>query len=285
MQNILKRPLWLNKKINLSGLSEMKSVLRDFNLHTVCEEAACPNIGECFHQGEVTFMILGDICTRECKFCNVDSKIPQAIDCNEPRRIAEAVRKLNLKHVVITSVTRDDLEDGGADVFYQTILTVRGSNKDVKIEVLIPDFKGDEQALGKVIEAKPDIIGHNVETVSRLYAEVRPQAYYKRSLRVLKAVKEFNSEIYTKSSLMLGLGEEESEVLAVLRDLRKVECDFLSLGQYLRPSLKHFSVKEYIAPDRFEYYKIQALDLGFSHVESAPYVRSSYHAAEYLTGM
>ena len=282
MQNIIRRPHWLNKKINLSKLSSMQALLKGLNLNTVCESAACPNIGECFSRGEAAFMILGEVCSRNCKFCNVEPGKPEAVDYDEPERVAEAVKKLNLKHAVITSVTRDDLSDGGAEVFYETILAVKNEQPEAAVEVLIPDFKADKGSIKRVVEAKPDIIAHNVETVPRLYPEVRPQADYKRSLLVLKIIRELNTEIYTKSGLMLGLGEEGEEVLNVFEDLRKAGCDFLSLGQYLRPSLKHFPVKEYIEPEKFEYYKKRALDSGFISVQSAPYVRSSYRAEEYL---
>ncbi len=282
MQNIIRRPQWLNKKIDLAKLSKMQSLLKELNLNTVCESAACPNIGECFSNGEAAFMILGRVCTRNCKFCNVEPGEPEVVDYGEPSRVAEAVKKLNLKHVVVTSVTRDDLSDGGAEVFYKTILAVKNKHPQAMVEVLIPDFKADKSSIKRVVEAKPDIIAHNVEAVPRLYQDVRPQADYERSLNVLKMVKEINPGIYTKSGLMLGLGEEEEEVLNVLEDLRKAECDFLSLGQYLRPSLKHFPVKEYIEPEKFEYYRKHALDSGFMSVQSAPYVRSSYRAGEYL---
>jgi len=282
MQNIIRRPHWLNKKINLSKLSEMQTLLKGLNLNTVCNSAACPNIGECFSRGEAAFMILGEVCSRNCKFCNIEPGKPKAVDYDEPNRVAEAVKRLNLKHAVITSVTRDDLSDGGAEVFYETILAVKNKQPEAAVEVLIPDFKADKSSIKRVVEAKPDIIAHNVETVPRLYPEVRPQADYKRSLSVLKTVKEIDSRIYTKSGLMLGLGEEGEEVLNVFEDLRKAGCDFLSLGQYLSPSLRHFPVKEYIEPEKFEYYKKRALDSGFISVQSAPYVRSSYRAEEYL---
>lgn len=282
MLQLLRKPSWLNKKIDLAKLSKMQSLLKELNLHTVCQAAACPNIGECFSRAEATFMILGEICTRNCRFCNIKTGQPQALDREEPRNVARAVQRLGLKHAVITSVTRDDLADGGAEIFVQTVLAIREKMPQTKIELLIPDFKADRSIIKEIVQVKPDIIGHNVETVPRLYAAVQPQADYKRSLKVLEIIKEFDSEIYTKSGLMLGLGEKKQEVLDVLKDLRRVECDFLSLGQYLSPSLKHYPVQEYIPPPEFDFYKKQALDLGFLHSESAPYVRSSYRASEYL---
>lgn len=282
MLRILRKPSWLNKKIDLAELSRMQSLLKELNLHTVCQAAACPNIGECFSRGEATFMILGEICTRNCRFCNVKTGRPKALDREEPQHVAQAVQRLGLKQAVITSVTRDDLSDGGAEIFVQTVLAIREKMPQTKIELLIPDFNSDRSIIKKIVQVKPDIIGHNVETVPRLYAEVQPQANYKRSLKVLKIIKELDSEVYTKSGLMLGLGEKEQEVLDVLKDLRGVKCDFLSLGQYLSPSLKHYPVQEYIPSPEFDFYKKKALDLGFLHLESAPYVRTSYRASEYL---
>ncbi len=283
MLTSLKRPYWLNKKINLSDCHRIKHLLAELNLNTVCQEANCPNIGECFFRGEATFLILGDTCTRSCSFCAIKKGMPKEIDFNEPKRIAEAVKKLNLKHVVITSVTRDDLEDGGAEIFSQTILSLR-KNCQVTIEILIPDFQLDRLAIEKVVQTKPAIIGHNLETVPRLYDSVRRDSDYSLSLGVLRIIKEFDSNIYTKSGLMLGLGETEQEILEVFVDLRQVNCDFLSLGQYLSPSREHFPVQEYISPEKFYDYKIEAQALGFLHVESSPYVRSSYLAGGYING-
>ena len=277
----MKRPPWLNKRIDFEKCHELKVLLRGLRLNTICEEASCPNISECFSRRVATFLILGDICTRNCRFCGVKKGRPRKIDPKEPERIAEATLRLNLRHVVITSVTRDDIRDGGAEIFVKTIFYIRNKIKNITIEVLIPDFKGNRQAIEKVIEARPDIVGHNIETVPRLYPYVR-QANYLRSLNILKTIKRLNSKIYTKSGLMVGLGEKEEEVLEVFRALREVNCDFLSIGQYLPPSLRHFPVKEYIHPDRFDYYKKMALEFGFTHVESGPYVRSSYLADKYL---
>jgi len=283
MTTITKKPKWLDKKIGLSACSDMKSMLRSLSLHTVCEEAACPNLSECFHKGTATFMILGSTCTRSCKFCNIKKDTPSAIDKNEPARIADAVDKLHLRHVVVTSVTRDDLIDGGAAHFAETILAIRKIAEKVIIEVLIPDFKADTEAIKAVVDAKPDIINHNLETVQRLYPEVRPEADYRRSLNVLETAKHLAAgDIFTKSGIMVGLGETKEEVLRVISDIRERGTDFLSIGQYLAPSKEHYQVKEYIRPEIFEYYKEEAKRLEFRFVASAPYVRSSYLAEEYI---
>lgn len=277
------KPSWLDKKISLKDCSRMKHLLRGLDLNTVCEEAACPNVSECFAQGIVTFMILGSHCTRSCKFCNVEKGRPAPLDVSEPLRVAEAVKKLELKHVVVTSVTRDDLEDGGARHFADTIACIRRENSRASVEVLIPDFRADVNAISCVVSAAPDIINHNIETISRLYPEVRPEADYKRSLEVLKVAKKLsNDTIYIKSGIMLGLGEKKEEVLDALYDLRKSGCDFLSIGQYLAPSRHHYPVKEYVDPEDFVYYREKAGKLGFKFIASAPYVRSSYQAGEYM---
>lgn len=276
---VLDRPIWLRKKIDFSACQQMLNLLKGYRLNTVCQKAACPNISECFSKKVATFLILGDICTRSCGFCNVHKGLPLPIDKDEPARLARAVNILGLKHVVITSVTRDDLGDGGADIFAQTILHLRALNKEIKIEVLIPDFKGNIEAMRKILAARPDIIAHNLETVRRLYPQVRSGADYQRSLWVLDAIKKLDSAsypVYTKSGMMLGLGERKEEVLAVFQDLRGAGCDFLSIGQYLAPSPEHLPVKEYIRPQQFLEYKNRALELGFLSVESGPYVRSSY---------
>jgi lipoic acid synthetase len=277
-----KKPSWLNKKIELKKCKNIFLLLKDLNLHTICQEAKCPNISECYFKGVATFLILGNICTRNCRFCAVKKGKPQELDYKKPERIVEAIKRLKLKHVVITSVTRDDLEDGGASVFRDVVIAIRKELKDVKIELLIPDFKGSQKALREIIGVKPDLIAHNVETVPRLYKEIRWQANYGCSLKILELIKKYDKNIYTKSGIMLGLGEKEKEVLDVLLDLRKVNCDFLSIGQYLAPSKNHFPVKEYIAADKFIYYKAKALEFGFLYVASGPYVRSSYLASDYL---
>lgn len=276
------KPEWLDKKINLRACSQMKEVLRGLRVETVCEQAMCPNIGECFSRGEATFLILGRNCTRMCSFCNIAKGIPLAPDLDEPARVADAVAKLSLKHVVITSVTRDDLFDGGAGIFADTVLRVRQKSPVVKIEVLIPDFRLSLDALTIISEAFPDIIAHNVETVPSLYSKVRQGADYSRSINVLKAIKKISPHVKVKSGIMLGMGEREEEVDLVMKDLFSAGCDFLSIGQYLSPSKFHYPVKEYVAPERFINYKKKAEELGFLHVESGSYVRSSYMAREYL---
>jgi len=259
-------------------------MLSGLEINTVCQEADCPNISECFSRNEATFLILGKVCTRNCKFCGVGKGKPAALDFNEPEHVAEAAKRLNLKHVVITSVTRDDLSDGGASVFAKTVLAVRNRLQQVTIEVLIPDLQGNRDALKAIIDAEPEVIGHNVETIPSLYKDIRSMSDYQLSLNVLKTTKELSlgKKIYTKSALMLGLGETEEEVVDVLRSLRKVDTDFVCIGQYLCPSSSHFPVKEYIRPEQFDYYKKEALSLGFRYVASAPYVRSSYLAGEAL---
>jgi len=276
------KPLWLNKKISLGSCSEMKSILRGMKLETVCEQASCPNIGECFSRSQATFLILGRQCTRSCSFCNITKGKPSAPDKREPDRVAEAVNKLGLKHVVITSVTRDDLADGGAEIFADTVLNIRKNTPQTKIELLIPDFNLSMGPLKVVVESAPDIIAHNVETVPSLYGVVRQGSDYRRSLEVLGTIKKISPCIKTKSGIMLGMGEKEAEIIAVMGDLRAVGCELLNIGQYLAPSKLHYPVKEYITPEQFAYYKEKALSMGFSHVESGPYVRSSYMAGEYL---
>lgn len=278
-----KKPEWL--KIKVQGSQEQREVeriLEKLSLNTVCEEASCPNRLECFGRKTATFMILGRVCSRNCTFCNVEKNKPQPVDDNEPINIAKAVSEMHLKHVVITSVTRDDLPDGGAGHFAKVIEEIRKPNRKVSIEVLIPDFKGDKEALQQVIAAKPEIINHNVETVPHLYPTVRPMAIYKRSLDLLANVKGFSKDIYTKSGIMLGLGENEEDVIGVLKDLRKIDCDILTIGQYLAPSKKHHPVIEYIHPDIFERYRKIGMDMGFKYVAAGPLVRSSYMADKAL---
>jgi lipoic acid synthetase len=276
----MRKPEWLRKKIDFDRGRATSALMAELDLNTVCKEAKCPNISECYQKHHATFLILGKKCTRHCSFCNVEKTAPLLVDPDEPVRVARAVEKMGLKHVVITSVTRDDLADGGASLFARTVAEIKKSG-NVDIELLIPDLKADKNALQTVVLSKPKIIGHNVETVPRLYS-LRPGADYKRSIAVLKIIKEIDAGILTKSALMLGLGEKEDEVLKTVDDLREVGCDFLALGQYLRPALKNTEVVEYIPPERFENYKAKAYSLGFKHVESAPYVRSSYHASVYL---
>ncbi|MFH1692156.1 MAG: lipoyl synthase [Candidatus Omnitrophota bacterium] len=281
MIRLKRKPEWLKKKIDFDKSQQTATLLNSLGVHTVCKEAKCPNIGECFRNKHATFLILGKYCTRRCLFCNVEKTRPLELDTKEPHKVASAVKELQLKHAVITSVTRDDLKDGGASIFAQTVQEIKKISQKISIELLIPDFKADQNALKTVCASNPDIIGHNLETIHRLY-HLRPQANYQKSLGVLKFIKDIDKDIYTKSALMLGLGETENEVIETMRDLRQYECDFLSLGQYLRPSLKHVEVAEYIKPEQFEHYKTIALKLGFKHAESAPYARSSYHAQKYL---
>jgi lipoyl synthase len=258
----MNKPLWLNKKLEFSTQVEMKRLLRGLNLHTVCEEASCPNISECFSKKIATFLILGDTCTRNCSFCGIRKGKPLPVDKEEPDRVAKAVKKLALKYVVITSVTRDDLKNGGADIFYNTVLAIKKILPGIKIETLIPDFNMNFKAIEHFLSCGPDIISHNVETVPRLYPSVRSMSDYNNCLRLLAFIKKF-SGAKTKSGLMLGLGEKKEEVLKVLEDLRKENCDFLSIGQYLPPDKKHYPVKEYIKPEMFDFYKKQAISMGF----------------------
>jgi lipoic acid synthetase len=276
------KPVWLRRKLpDQEALKKMRGLLRNHGLNTVCEGALCPNQGECFARGTATFLILGKTCTRHCTFCAIPSEErPPAPDPEEPRRIAQAVAELALKHVVITSVTRDDLEDGGAIHFARTVEALKQTNSQIIVEVLIPDFQGSRAALQMVVDSGPDIINHNLETVPRLYPEVRPQAEYHRSLHLLQMVKEIKPGEITKSGLMLGLGEEQDEVLQVMADLRQASCDLLTIGQYLQPSGRHHRVVRYVPPDEFEELRREGEKMGFRLVFSAPLVRSSFHAAE-----
>jgi lipoic acid synthetase len=279
--NIQRKPEWLRKKVNPGDQSEMRSLLGELRLNTVCQQALCPNISECFACGQATFLILGRNCTRLCSFCNVEKTEPLPVDSGEPARVAEAVARLKLSHVVITSPTRDDLTDGGAEIYANTVTAIRDASPSTRIELLIPDFQGSVASLETVIASRPEIIAHNVETVPRLY-HIRNGADYRRSLELLRKSFELAPGIHTKSGIMLGMGEDEAEVLQVLRDLREVGCSYLSIGQYLAPSRRHYPVQEYIRPEQFEALRGEALSLGFSHVESGPYVRSSYHAGKYV---
>jgi lipoyl synthase len=277
---IRRKPAWLQKKVAPGAHAEMDTLLGGLKLNTVCREAMCPNISECFRQQQATFLIMGAVCTRQCRFCNVAKERPELLDQAEPERLAEAVVRLKLRHLVITSPTRDDLADGGAAHYAATVAAVRRASPTTRIELLVPDFLGNRQSLATVLTAQPDILGHNLETVPRLYA-IRTGADYRRSLDVLAVAHELAPAIPTKSGLMLGLGESEQEVLAVLNDLRAVGCRYLSMGQYLAPSRQHQPVVEFIPPEQFDRLKEQALAAGFDHVESGPYVRSSYLAERY----
>jgi lipoic acid synthetase len=277
----MRKPIWLDKKINLSYSRELKSLLRRLGIHTVCEEASCPNLSECFSRGVATFMILGVSCTRNCRFCGVKKGNPKELDFDEPTKIREAVKKLNLEYVVITSPTRDDLDDGGASLFFLTVKELRALECVKKVEVLIPDFWARPELIEKVLGAGPNVVSHNLETVPSIYPKVRDKADYNRSLEVLKLVKKINPNIFTKSGIMLGLGEEEGEVQRVLEDLVGAGCDFLSIGQYLAPSRHHWPTK-FLPPDKFKEWENFALRLGFKSVKSFPYARSSYLAHTYF---
>jgi lipoic acid synthetase len=275
------KPPWLKKRIPpMQDLIRVKSILDEASLHTVCEEARCPNLGECFSKGTATVLILGRICTRNCGFCAVEHGVPVLPDDEEPEKVAQAVKKMGLQYVVITSVTRDELIDGGASHFAKTIQAIRALERKIKVEILIPDFKGVLASLETVLKEKPDVLNHNIETILRLYPKVRPQADYKRSLNLLKKSKEICPHILTKSGFMLGLGETEEEVLDLLQDLREVGCDFLTIGQYLQPRPDRLPVIRYIPPEEFEEYKKIGERMGFKAVASAPFVRSSFHASQ-----
>jgi len=276
-----RRPEWL--KVRAPGgenYVRLKQMMRAKSLHTVCEEARCPNIAECWGAGTATFMILGDTCTRSCGFCAVKTGRPLPVDPDEPRRVAEAVRQMGIRHAVVTSVNRDELPDGGASWFARTIMEIRRLCPGVTVEVLIPDFKGKREALQLVIDARPDILGHNTETVPRLYRRVRPQGKYHWTLGVLEEAK--RQGMRTKTGLMLGLGETLEEVIQVMHDLRRVGVDILTLGQYLQPTPNHLPVERYVTPEEFAYLRRIGLEMGFAHVESGPLVRSSYHAERHV---
>jgi len=274
-------PPWIRVRVTEGeNFKDLKQMVRSGRLHTVCEEARCPNIYDCWNRRTATFMILGDVCTRACRFCAVTSGRPTELDLGEPLRVAESVAELGLKHAVITSVDRDDLLDGGAGIFARTIRAIRRHSPGTTIEVLTPDFQGDFDAVRTVVEAGPDIFNHNTETVPRLYSRIRPKAVYGNSLALLRHVKTLKPSMVTKSGLMVGLGETEDELLEVFRNMRAHNIDVLTVGQYLRPSKKHAEVVRYYKPEEFAHLKAQALEMGFGHVEAGPLVRSSYHADE-----
>lgn len=276
------KPEWLRVKApQWERVGHVKSLLRDLQLNTVCEEASCPNIGECFNAGTATFLIMGPACTRACPYCDIDfEKKPQPLDPTEPLRLAEAVQRMNLNHVVITSVNRDDLPDGGATQFVQCIEATRRASPQTTIEVLIPDLCGDWEALAIILEAKPEVLNHNAETVPRLYRRVRPQGDYGRSLELLRHSRKRSPSTYTKSGIMAGLGETDEEVRQVMADLRTVDCDILTIGQYLQPSAKHLGVQTFITPIQFEAWRLAGESMGFLQVVSSPLTRSSYHAEQ-----
>lgn len=270
-------PPWFKVKIQQGpDYRDIRRIMDGLDLHTICEEARCPNVWECWNNRTATFLILGDICTRRCQYCSVTTGRPLPVDHDEPRRVADAVRALGLRHAVITSVNRDELEDGGAEIFVETIRHIRAMSPSCRIEVLIPDFAGDEEALRIVVKEQPDILNHNIETVRRLFPTIRPQGKYERSLTLLKRAKRMGAT--TKSGLIAGMGETPDEIREVMRDLRVAGCDILSIGQYLQPTRQHLAVARFYHPDEFLAFKTEGLALGFRHVESGPLVRSSYHA-------
>ena len=278
---IPRKPDWIRVRLsNSSVYNSTKEIVKSNNLHTVCEEAACPNISECWSKKHATFMIMGDTCTRACAFCNVKTGLPNKLDNEEPSRVAMATKSLSLNHVVITSVDRDDLSDGGADHFYKTIIEIRKNNPNTTIEILTPDFLRKGDVFKKVVDAKPDVFNHNIETVPSNYLKVRPGSRYFQSINLLKEVKSYDKKIFTKSGLMLGLGENEDELYQVMDDLRCANVDFLTLGQYLQPTNKHYPIKKFITPDEFKKYEKVAYSKGFLLVSSSPMTRSSYHAGD-----
>ena len=282
---VLRKPSWIRAKAPGAGqdaeiYAETKKIIQDNNLVTVCEEAACPNIGECWSQHHATMMIMGEICTRACAFCNVSTGLPLALDAGEPARVADAVAKLGLRHIVITSVDRDDLDDGGAQHFADTIYAIRATSPETSIEILTPDFLRKEGALEIVVEARPDVFNHNLETTPRLYLNIRPGARYFHSMRLLQRVKEIDPTIFTKSGIMVGLGESREEVMQVMDDMRSADIDFITIGQYLQPTRKHAPIDRFVTPEEFESYATMARAKGFLMVSATPLTRSSHHADE-----
>ena len=276
------KPDWLRVKApQIQRVGSVKDILRDLNLNTVCEEASCPNIGECFNAGTATFLIMGPACTRACPYCDIDfDKTPRELDPTEPIRLAEAVKRLHLNHVVITSVNRDDLADGGASQFVACMEETRKLSPQTTIEVLIPDLCGNWSALETILNAQPEVLNHNTETIPRLYRKVRPQGEYQRSLELLKITRKLSAKVYTKSGIMVGLGESDAEVKQVMDDLRKVDCDIITIGQYLQPSSHHLPVKNFVTPEQFKSWQEYGEQIGFLQVVSTPLTRSSYHAEE-----
>ncbi len=275
-----RKPDWLRVKYNSEETKEVASMMKELSLNTVCKEASCPNLCECYKKRTATFMIMGSQCTRNCRFCNVTHGKPSELDINEPMNVAKAVKELNLSHAVITSVTRDDLDDCGAKHFADTINAVKELNPNTTVEVLIPDLKGIKENLDIVINANPHVINHNVETVKYLYDKVRPEAIYERSVDVLKYVKEKAPHILSKTGIMVGLGETDEQVYEVMDDVLAVGCDIFTIGQYLRPSKQHIEIKEYVTPEKFEEYRLKGIEKGFKYIASSPLVRSSYRAEE-----
>lgn len=278
-------PHWFKKRVpDYRIMAEMEGLMGDLHLHTICESAHCPNQGDCFFNRTATFLILGDVCTRNCTFCAVTKGIPLPVDQDEPAHIAEAVTRMGLRHVVITSVTRDDLPDGGAAHYAKVVAGLKERNKEITVEVLIPDFQGSLESVKAVVDARPEVINHNMETIPRLYPEVRPLADFQHSLGLFREIKEFDPRIITKSGFMVGLGETQDELLTAMQDLRLAGCDLLTIGQYLQPSPQHHPVIKYVHPDEFEEYACRGREMGFAAVASAPLVRSSFEALELYNG-
>jgi len=274
-----RHPDWLRVRIGGGeNFVRMKKLLRSAKLHTICEEARCPNIAECFGCGTAVFLILGDTCTRNCRYCNVKHGKPLPLNPSEPRDVAESVKQLGLKYAVVTSVTRDDLGDGGAGVFYETVKEIKKLNTDCRVEVLVPDFKGSKSALEKVVSAGSDVVNHNIEVVEELFPTIRPEGDYKISLDVLKNIKKIDKDMKSKSGFIVGLGEDKEQIVKTMKDLREADVDFLTIGQYLQPTREHAEIKRYYTPEEFKEFKEIAMDMDFKHVESSPLVRSSYHA-------
>lgn len=280
-----RKPAWIRAKLpGGEGYQQLRSIIDEHRLHTVCESAMCPNMGECWSRGTATIMILGDICTRSCGFCHINTGRPEAVDTDEPRRVAESVALMKLRHIVITSVNRDELSDGGAAIWAQTIERIREKSPDTSVEVLIPDFRGDWDALQLVLDQRPDILNHNMETVRRLYSVVRPQARYDQSIELLRRAKDFG--LTTKTGIMVGIGERDDEVYQLMRDVVDASgCDILTVGQYLQPTRDHLPVTHWVTPEQFAQFKIKGEAIGFRHVESGPLVRSSYHAEDQVLGL
>lgn len=276
-----KKPDWLRVKLPIGeDYKRVRSLVDEYKLHTICQSGNCPNMGECWGAGTATFMILGNVCTRGCSFCAVKTGRPTEYDEDEPRRVAEAIRLMEVKHAVLTSVNRDELKDRGAEIWYQTVRSIKESSPNTTIETLIPDTRGNWEALERMISAGQEVVSHNMETVERLYRKVRPQAKYHRSLEQIKRIKDYGKR--TKTGFMLGLGEQEEEVIQILSDLKEHGCDVVTIGQYLQPTKRHLAVEEFVHPDKFAHYKAVGMEMGFDFVESGPLVRSSYHAERHL---
>ncbi|WP_185869182.1 lipoyl synthase [Blattabacterium cuenoti] len=283
MNILFKKPKWIKVKLPMNkNYYKLQKLVSLHKLNTICQSGSCPNIGECWEKGVATFMILGNICTRSCRFCGVKTGRPEKVDWEEPKKVAKSIKILNIKHAVLTSVNRDDLKDMGSSIWVQTIQEIRYLNSNITIEALIPDFKGEKKIIDKIIDVQPEVISHNLETVFRLTKEIRIQAKYNRSLEVLQYIKEKNHKIRTKTGIMLGLGETKEEIIETMKDMIKSKVDILTMGQYLRPSLKHYPIRFFVLPEQFKELKEIGLKMGFKYVESGPLVRSSYHAEKHV---